>query len=349
MRLLIATAQIPFLHGGAEAHAAGLETALRAAGHEAEIVAVPFKWYPPERILDHMLACRLLDLTNFSGIDVDRVIGLKFPAYYVRHPNKVLWILHQHRQAYDLWDRPEACDLKFHPRGAEVCAAIRAADRALLPDAKTIFTNSQNVSARLQKYCEMESAPLYHPPPNAERFYHSEAGDYFFFPSRLGRLKRQQLVLEAMAGTRHPVRVRFAGTPEHQADLEGLTRFARQSGLDRRVEWLGWISEEQKFQEYAHALGVLYPTLDEDYGYVTLESMLSGKPVITCTDSGGPNEFVINGQTGLVTEPSAAALATAMDHLFEDRQAARKLGGAGREHYASMDISWQNVVRSLLA
>src|SRR5439155_3184295 len=66
---------------GAEIHAEGLLQALRVEGHEAEIVAVPFKWYPPERILETMLACRLLDLTESAGTRVDRVIGLKFPAY----------------------------------------------------------------------------------------------------------------------------------------------------------------------------------------------------------------------------------------------------------------------------
>ncbi|MBA3248269.1 MAG: hypothetical protein H0T63_09315, partial [Pyrinomonadaceae bacterium] len=96
-RILIATVQVPFIRGGAEAHAEGLRNALCAAGHEAEIVAVPFKWYPPEKILDHMLACRLLDLTEVAGTPVDLLIGLRFPAYLIPHPNKVIWILHQHR------------------------------------------------------------------------------------------------------------------------------------------------------------------------------------------------------------------------------------------------------------
>ena len=56
MQILIATTQVPFVHGGAEVHARSLLEALRRAGHEAEIVAIPFKWYPPERILDSMLA-----------------------------------------------------------------------------------------------------------------------------------------------------------------------------------------------------------------------------------------------------------------------------------------------------
>ena len=101
MRILIATTQVPFIRGGAEAHAEGLRDALLREGHEAEIVAVPFKWYPAEKILDHMLACRLLDLTEVAGTPVDLLIGLKFPAYLIPHPNKVVWLVHQMRQVYD--------------------------------------------------------------------------------------------------------------------------------------------------------------------------------------------------------------------------------------------------------
>src|SRR5437773_2205296 len=128
MRILIATVQVPFVRGGAEVLAEGLRDALHREGHQAEIVAIPFKWYPPERILDQMLACRLLDLTESSGTPVDRVIGLKFPAYLIPHPNKVLWIVHQHRSAYDLWDHPLG-DLINFPNGVQVRDAIRLADQ----------------------------------------------------------------------------------------------------------------------------------------------------------------------------------------------------------------------------
>src|SRR5262245_8557462 len=83
MRILIATVQVPFIRGGAEVHAEGLRDALIDSGHEAEIIAVPFKWYPPERIIDHMLACRLLDVTEVMGTPVDLLIGLRFPAYLI--------------------------------------------------------------------------------------------------------------------------------------------------------------------------------------------------------------------------------------------------------------------------
>ncbi|MGB7926335.1 MAG: glycosyltransferase family 4 protein [Pyrinomonadaceae bacterium] len=349
MRILIATAQVPFMRGGAEAHAEGLRDALRAEGHEAEIARIPFKWYPPEKILDHMLACRLLDLTESAGTPVDLLIGLKFPAYLIEHPNKVLWILHQYRTAYELWDHPLS-DLIHWPNGAEIRDAIRQADRQILPEAKLIFANSGNVARRLKEFCEIDSTPLYHPPPHAEKFYCEAAGDYLFFPSRVNRLKRQSLVLEALRLTRGPVRVRFAGGAGEPAPFtDELKALARRLKVDERVEWLGEVTEDEKRRLYAHALGVIYPPLDEDYGYVTLEAMLSSKPLITCVDSGGPLEFVRDEETGLVTAPQPEALATAMDKLWTERERARSLGERGRAVYEQMGITWPNVVRKLLS
>lgn len=348
MRVLITTVQAPFIRGGAEVHAEQLCQALRGAGHEAEIVAIPFKWYPPERILDHILACRLLDITESSGIPVDRVIGLKFPAYLIPHPNKVLWILHQHRAAYDLWDHPLG-DLIRAPNGAGIRDAIVAADRQWIAEARAVFSNSHNVASRLRQYCGIDSEPLYHPPQNSEHFYCASDEGYLFYPSRVTASKRQSLVIEALAQTTNPVRVRFSGSPGNPAFGKELMAMTHRLKVDDRVAWLGYITEEEKIDNYAHSRGVVFPPVDEDYGYITLEAMLSSKPVITCTDSGGALEFVLDRETGLVVEPTAASLAAAMDYVWENPGPARKWGEAGRARYFTFDISWARVVEKLLA
>jgi glycosyltransferase involved in cell wall biosynthesis len=348
MRILIATVQVPFIRGGAEIHAEALHNALCAAGHEAEILAIPFKWYPPEKILDHILACRLLDVSEVAGTRVDRVIGLRFPAYLIPHPNKVLWILHQHRTAYELWDHPLS-DLVYYPNGTQVRDAIEYADRKLIPEARAVFANSHNVAHRLKKFCDIDSTPLYHPPPDAEKFYSSRAGDYLFFPSRLCIPKRQELALQALAETRNPVRICFAGISDHPDYTDKLQSLARKLKVQKRVEWLGGISEEEKRSRYASALAVVYPPVDEDYGYVTLEAMLAARPVITCRDSGGPLEFVVDRKTGLITEPTPEALASGFDFLWENRAQAEVWGQAGRTHYEGLNLSWTNVIQKLLA
>jgi glycosyltransferase involved in cell wall biosynthesis len=348
MRILIATVQVPFIRGGAEVHGEGLRDALRAAGHEVEIVAVPFKWYPPERIIDHMLACRLLDLSEVMGTEVDLLIGLRFPAYLIPHANKVLWILHQFRTAYELWDH-QLGDLIYSPNGVEVRDAIRKADRHFIAQAKKVYANSANVAARLKYFCDLESTPLYHPPPHAESFYTAAAEDYFFFPSRLCLPKRQALVLEALAHTKNPVRVRFAGTADQPAYQNELKSLARKLRVHNRVEWLGQVDEANKRELYARALAIIYPPIDEDYGYVTLEAMLAAKPLVVCTDSGGPLEFVRHEETGLIAEPEAASLAVALDRLWSDRSEAKQWGAAGNALYREMNITWDHVVKTLLA
>lgn len=348
MRILIATTHVPFIRGGAEVHAEGLREALRSEGHEAEIVAIPFKWYPPEKILDHMLACRLLDLTEVSGTRVDLLIGLKFPAYLIPHPRKVLWILHQFRTAYDLWDH-ELGDLIFRPNGLEIRDAVRAADRQLIPEARRVFANSGNVAARLKYYCDIDAKPLYHPPPNADRFYTAAAENYIFFPSRLCLPKRQSLVLEALAHTKDKVQVKFAGAADQPQFSDELKSLARKLRVQDRVEWLGEISESEKRDLYARALAVIYPPLDEDYGYVTLEAMLAAKPLITTSDAGGPLEFVRHGATGLIAEPDSQSLAEALDSLWTDRALAKSYGETGRSLYSEMNITWKGVIEALLS
>ncbi|HVO52286.1 MAG TPA: glycosyltransferase, partial [Thermoanaerobaculia bacterium] len=77
-----------------------------------------------------------------------------------------------------------------------------------------------------------------------------------------------------------------------------------------------------------------------------LEAFLSKKPVVTCADSGGPLEFVVDGENGRVTPPDAAALGAAVADLLASPEKAREFGERGFERVKG--ISWANAVRALL-
>ena len=348
MRILIATVQVPFIRGGAECHAEGLREALVERGHEAEIVAIPFKSYPPDGVAKQMLACGLLDVTEVAGAPVDLLIGLRFPAYLIPHHRKVIWVLHQYRAAYELWDHP-LTRMIHAPSGRSVRDFIHQVDTAALPAAKKLFANSRNVSKRLRQNCGIEAPHLYHPPPSASLYRSADALDYFFFPSRLCPPKRQILVLEALAECTLPCRVVFCGAPDNPTYAKTVADKAVGLGVADRVEWRGRISESEKVELYSKCLAVIYPPVDEDYGYVTLEAMLSAKPVITCNDSGGPLEFVTHLVTGLVVHPSPLAMASAMDTIWRNRKQARKLGDMGLRQYRELRISWESVVTALVS
>ena len=103
-KIAILHAQVPFVTGGAELMVNSLKANLISRGFEAEIIALPFKWYPENSLYDNMLAWRLLDLSESNGQKIDLVIGTKFPSYGAIHDNKVIWMIQQYRQVYDLYD-----------------------------------------------------------------------------------------------------------------------------------------------------------------------------------------------------------------------------------------------------
>ena len=100
---------------------------------------------------------------------------------------------------------------------------------------------------------------------------------------------------------------------------------------------------------YANCLAVYYGPLLEDYGYVTLETFYSRKPLITLKDSGGPLEFVTHGENGLVTPPDPAEIAHAIDVLATDRALAQRMGAQGFESLMAKNITWDHVIASLVA
>jgi glycosyltransferase involved in cell wall biosynthesis len=348
VRIVIVNVQEPFGYGGAEILAEDLRDALIDAGHPTEIVAIPWTGHPADRLLANILAFRLMDLTESRGVGIDRLIGLKFPAYLIPHRNKVVWLIHQHRAAYELWN--DEYGLSRLPGGAQAREAVRRADLRAFGEARRVLTISRNVSARLERTLGCGSLAVYPPPRNAAKFYCESDERYFFFPSRSAPLKRQRLVVTAMALTRQPVRVVFtgdgAGSGGYGAELRGL---ADELGLGERCEWLEWVPESELLRWYAHCRAVVFPPLDEDYGFITLEAMLASKPVLTCRDSGATLEFVAHGETGLAVEPNKESVALGMDELWADPDRARRWGQAGRRRIDDLAIGWPKVVQELLA
>lgn len=339
--VLVCEAQVPFVSGGAEAHVRSLVDRLRAAGFETDLVSVPFKWYPKEEILAHAAAWRLLDLSESNGRPVDLVIATKFPSYFVRHPNKVVWLIHQYRAAYELCGTPYS-DFAHTEPDVELRGRLHALDREMLGECRRRYANSANTAARLRRYNGLDAEPLHHPPRLAGRLRHESYGSYVLSVGRLETVKRVDLAVDAMRHADEPLRLVVAGEGT-QGEL--LRRRAAAAGVSSRVEFLAHVSDDELVDLYANALAVVYPPYDEDYGYVTLEAFLARKPVVTATDSGGALAFVEDGVSGFVCEPRAEAFAEAFNAVA-DRRRARALGDAG--HDRARTITWDGVVEKLV-
>lgn len=342
-RIVIAAVQVPFTRGGAELLVEGLAGALREHGHSVEVVQLPFSWAPDKReIVRGCLAWRLLNLETVSEVPVDQVICTKFPSYALHHPHKVVWLVHQHRQAYD-WYGTGYSDFSYREQDREVRQVIQRLDRRCLGEAKRLYTISQNVSRRLAHYNGLRSTPLYPPSRYRERLHPGPYGDYILYMGRLDRAKRVNLLIEAMSYVRGPLRAVIAGEGPERQDLEKL---ARQCGVAERVRFAGHVDDEELVSLYANARAVFYAPVDEDYGFATVEAFHAAKPVVTTADAGGVLEFVEHRRTGLVSPPEPAAIAAHLEEMGEDVRLAEQMGTAGCKRVEG--ITWEKVVHALV-
>ncbi len=273
-----------------------------------------------------------LDLSAY-----DLVISTKAPTFAVNHTNHLLYLVHTTRVFYDMFDKafPWADDVLRKQR-----ETIQSLDTGAICRIKRRFSIGYEVSERLRKWNGLDSEVL-HPPLGISGFHFGETGNYFFLPGRLHPWKRVDLVIRAVKASTLPLKLLIAGTGESETDLRKL------ADGDPRVEFLGRVSDNELIELYANALAVPFVPLREDYGYVTLEAFSSGKPVITCHDSGEPLQFVTHDATGLICDPTPDSLCAAMEHLFINRSLAKKLGMCGLKKVEK--ISWSNVANRLLA
>jgi len=344
MKVLIVNNMAPFVWGGAEELAVNLEKNIIAAGHQAEVLRLPFQWEPAARIPSQMLMVRAMELIN-----VDHVVALKFPAYLIRHPKKTLWLLHQYRQAYDLFDSAHT-NLPFGAEGEQLRNVIRNADNESLRESRHVFTNSEVTRQRLVKYNGFDAEVLLPPVNDPALFAGGQMGDYIFAGGRINNMKRQALLVEAMRHAGPNTRLLIAGPPDSPGDAAELQAAVERADLGDRVRLDLRFLPRETYAEYVRgAAAVAYLPFDEDsLGYVTMEAALAGKALITTSDSGGILGLVKQHETGWVVEPDAKALADAMSAVFAQPRKTADYGQAARALWLHLGINWPATVERLL-
>lgn len=328
---VLAPASSSGLAGGAERFNSGLIKALLDQGCDAELVCLPVDESIFEGIQQGYRDFAALDLSAF-----DLVISTKAPSYAASHPNHVLYLVHTVRVFYDMF-----ADVFPHP-SEELKAQqnwIHQEDGKAFAQIKHRFSIGTEVSKRLVDWNNYD-ADVIHPPMDLEGLYNAGTGDYFFMPGRLHAWKRVDLAIRAIKCSSLPMKLVISGMGDAEQQLREL------AAGDSRIEFMGRVDDDTLKRLYAGAFAVPFLPIREDYGYITLEAFTSGKPVITCTDSGEPQVFVEHGVSGFVCAPEPQSVCDAFERLWQDRTLAARMGNAGRESVSS--INWKSVSSSLL-
>ncbi len=341
-KICVCSVQIPFIKGGAEYFTQNLVNRLRARSFEVENIQLPLQTLPVEEVVKGCLAWRLLNLDRIYNDEIDLVIGTKFPSYMVPHKNKIIWLVHQYREIYDLHNTIYS-GFQATSNHVQVRDQLIELDHLAFSEAKEIFTISKTVSGRLKKFNDFDSTAIYPPLDDAEKFHFSSQDNFVLSVSRLEGNKRVKLLVEAMQHVSPDFKAVIVGEGYLRKEYEWLASVHKVSD---RIIFTGAISRNELIQYYAQAGALFYGPIGEDYGYATLEAFYSSKPVITCNDSGGILEFV-DESTGWVCEPDAQAIGKSIEEALTNKSDAKKRGAAGRQRIQF--INWDTALDKLLS
>jgi len=377
---IIAPSPVPFCIGGAEKLFWGLLEAINNnTPHHAELIKLPSREQSFFELLETYKNFASLDISHF-----DLIISTKYPAWMAAHPNHYVYMLHKLRGLYDTY--PHLLPMNYEAslplvKTLKEYIALSCGDRrclvyfwellsylhedvdcknpllsfpgALIREIVHYLDNvglnpeyirrymaiSKNVVNRRKYFPENTKIEVIYPPSNL-KYYKYGKYEHFFTVSRLDSAKRVALLVEAMRLVKADIPLYIAGTGPDEEYIKSLGEG------DRRIKFLGFVSDEEVIELYSNALAVPYIPYDEDYGLVTIEAMMSRKPVLTFSDSGGVNEFVEDGKTGYSVEPSISALATKMELLASSKDDAKSMGNAG--YNKVKHITWENTVNRVL-
>ena len=378
---IVGPSPVPFTVGGMENMMGGLyEQINNNTSHQAELLKLPTKEHSFWDLIDSYYQFYKLDVSHFDAV----IVG-KYPAWMVQHNKKIFYVAHRLRGLYDTYHymnqpvvvprgnpkidkimdymmgnpHPISLDTFFHliyqlksTAGADetpffvfpgpfIRALVHYMDEYAFRETEldTYYSISRTVKDREDYFPEgsrVEAVYL----PSGQVSEQTGEYRYIFMVSRLDRPKRIDLLIKAMKYVKSDIPLYIAGTGPEKEHLEKL------AGSDKRIHFLGFVSDQEVDQYYANALVIPYFPKEEDYGLITIEAMMHKKAVITTVDAGGPTEFVHDYQTGFVTQCDPKAIAEKIDYMVQHPDAAKEMGenafGIVRE------ITWEKVLDTIL-
>lgn len=374
---IVGPSPVPFTMGGMEFLLSGLQNKINdLTKHQVEMIKIPTREDDFWNIIDSYRTFYNLDLSHF-----DMIITCKYPCWMVRHNNHVCYMAHRLRGLYDTYhfmnlpNEPKI-DNKYIEKAInyinnnhsdidglfEILDEIKLNkdkipsnhfdlpspflkkvitffDDKALKNTKKFFAISKTVKNR-KEYFPIDSNVEVIYPPSALKHFEEGDYDYLFTVSRLDNAKRIDMIIKAMKYVKSDIKLKIAGTGPMEKKLKDI------AGNDKRIEFVGFVNDQELIEYYSNAKGVIFIPYDEDYGLVTIEAMKSKKPVITTYDAGGVTEFVEDGITGFISTFNEMKIGESIEKL--SNLSINEVKVMGENAYKKVaDINWNTVVNKL--
>ena len=322
MKVLIACAVTPFSATPDERRAASLCTQLAAAGHEAEVLRVPFTAAPPERLPSQLVMMRSLESWN-----VDHLVALDLPSALLRHPRKSLWI--------------GAGQVLPDGAAPALRALLASAAAGALAESRSAFCSSYAAGSLLRETLGLQLPTLPLPPQPAA----TKPGDYIF--AAPPRDPADTRLLEALAQAGPDVRLLLAGPPAAPGQEQMLRAAAAALGVAARVRFdLRLLTEQETGDYLACAVAVACIGGADDSG-LALAGAGAGKALIAGSGSDNAAQIVRAHLTGWRSPADGAGLAAVLDEAWTCHH--RTLAYGAQARGLLQLAGWPHIVESLLA
>lgn len=240
---------------------------------------------------------KMFDLSKYD-IVITSNAGTYTSPNFVKVGNKTTLIAYYHTPPRYLYGYPVANDWtnNWARRTLLILGQIpmhflRMLDFKSAQIPKYVVVNSKEVARRVEKFYRRESTIIYPPVeiPNIDKDVKKE--NYYLIGGRVSRHKGHDIAIKAFTKLGLPLKV-FGGTFASY----GLDQFKKLAG--KNVEFLGEVTEEQKWDLMLKAKAFVFPSEQEDFGIIPVEAMAAGTPVIAL-NQGGVKETVVEGKTGI--------------------------------------------------
>lgn len=382
MKIAIVTPHpTPLVLGGAENLWWGLQDHFQNhTEHKCDIISI---MTPENNFWDLIDSYETFSKLDLSGYDC--IISGKYPAWMVKHPYHICYMLHRLRGLYDTYvphqhstsilktsrlrnfsewlqdginnpdpnQIPELFDRLQNLRNGDVSEEAFAFPGPISQAVINYLDNAALSPMRIKRYAAISETVA-----NRENYFPPSAiVNVLYPPPHLGGYKcgkSDYFFTSSRLDRPKRIDLLINAMKLVKEDISLLIagtgpdeeRLKALAADDPRIHFLGYVSDEEMLKLYGDARAVPFVPADEDYGLITIEAMKSSKPIITVNDSGGPSEFVTHGKTGYICEPSPVEIAKYLTQLACDETGARKLGQTAFKEVSP--VTWKTVATGLL-
>ena len=161
---------------------------------------------------------------------------------------------------------------------------LRKADKKAAQNCDRMAAISNVVKERVKKYYDIDADVIY-PPVEVKRIQSQKKmnrkENWFLYLGRVETYKGVELAIKACVKADVPLKI--AGMGDDFENMKNLVKKLNAKGL---VRFLGYVTDEQKFNLLARTKALIFPVKDEDFGIVPVEANASGTPVIAYRQGG---------------------------------------------------------------